>query len=81
MDSFSPTNNSCADCPGRLVCRCLRVTEDVLVEALTTCEIRSVQDIQRHTGAGDGCTACHRLLRRYLEGSAQSSLSPICSVR
>ncbi len=77
----SPSTNSCPDCPGRLVCRCLRVTEAVLVSALTTGEIRSVQDIRRCTGAGDGCTACHRLLRRYLDGNAHSSLSPICSVR
>jgi bacterioferritin-associated ferredoxin len=73
-------------CPGRLVCRCLGVTEAVLIEALVTLEIRTLQDLCRETGAGDGCTACHQLLRRYLEGQAYSSSSsssaaPICSVR
>ena len=57
------------------------VTEAVLVEALTVCDIRSVQDIQRCTGAGEGCTACHKLLRRYLQECSPSSASPICSVR
>ena len=74
------------ECPGRLVCRCLGVTEAVLVEALVTLEIRTLQELRRETGAGDGCTACHRLLERYLEkqaypSSSSSSAAPICSVR
>ncbi len=77
--SASPANEPCADCPGRLVCRCLRVTENVLVEALAGGDVRSVTDIQRRTGAGEGCTACHVLLKRYLQ--AGSSLAPICSAR
>jgi bacterioferritin-associated ferredoxin len=57
----------CLDCPLRVVCRCLQVTEQVLVEAITTGTVRTVKDICRHTGAGDGCTACHATLREYLE--------------
>ena len=57
----------CDGCPGRLVCRCLRVSETALIEALHTQEIRTLADVRRHTGAGDGCTACHRLLARYLQ--------------
>jgi NAD(P)H-nitrite reductase large subunit len=53
----------------------------VLVEAITTREIRTVRDIRQHTGAGDGCTACHRLLKQYLDRLAYSSAEPICSVK
>jgi bacterioferritin-associated ferredoxin len=27
---------------------------------------RSLADLRRQTGAGDGCMACHRRLQRYL---------------
>jgi NAD(P)H-nitrite reductase large subunit len=80
MDSCC-TPESCLNCPGRIVCRCLQVTESVLVEALTTLNLRTVRDVRRHTGAGDGCTACHRRLKQYLEQYAYSSASPICSVK
>jgi bacterioferritin-associated ferredoxin len=51
----------------RLVCVCLDVTEAALVEALTGREIKTLKDIRRLTGAGDGCNACHRRLKAYLE--------------
>ena len=78
-----PTRPSCADCSvsERLVCRCLQVTEAVLIQVLTTREIRTLKDLRQHTGAGDGCTACHVRLKRYLEEHAYSSVSPICSVK
>src|SRR4051812_31121560 len=81
MMNNSPLSDSCNHCPGRLVCRCLQVTESVLVGALTELGLQTLTDIRRQTGAGDGCTACHRLLARYLEQHAQPSASPICSVK
>lgn len=81
MDSFCSAER-CDECPGRIVCRCLQVTESVVIEALTTLEIRTVKDLRRHTGAGDGCTACHTRLRHYLtEHAYASSAEPICSVK
>jgi len=59
----------------RLVCRCVRVTEAVLVAALTSQEIKTVKDIRHHTGAGDGCTCCHKLLKAYLESQAPAGLA------
>ncbi len=59
-----------AECQDRLVCRCLQVTEGALVEAVTTLGLRTLTDVRRCTGAGDGCTACHRLLKKYLEQNA-----------
>jgi bacterioferritin-associated ferredoxin len=56
-----------AECGLRMICRCLRVTEEVLVQAFASGDIRTLKDIRRHTGAGDGCMACHRRLASYLE--------------
>ena len=80
MDSCS-SSNSTFICSDELVCHCLQVTEAELVEALATCPIRTLKDIQQHTAAGGGCTACHRLLKTYLEREDYSSSSPICSVK
>jgi bacterioferritin-associated ferredoxin len=66
MDSPCRHGFDCSACPDRLVCHCLGVSEAEIVTAIQTQEIRTVTDIRRHTGAGDGCTACHNVLRRYL---------------
>ena len=58
------------DCGLRYVCRCLRVTEEVIAEAFATQDIRTLRDIRSHTGAGDGCMACHRRLKAFLERNA-----------
>lgn len=50
-----------------IVCECLRVSEDALLKAISTKKIKSVADIINYTQAGDGCTACHPLLKEYLE--------------
>jgi bacterioferritin-associated ferredoxin len=78
MDTTSPASERCP----LLVCHCLGVSEDQLREVLATCDIRTLHDIRRHTGAGDGCTACHRRLKDYLETqNYASSPSPSCSAR
>ncbi len=77
-----PDSDRCDDCPDRLVCRCLQVSETALVEVLATREVHTVKDVRRHTGAGDGCTACHKLLKKYIDRYAYSAAdSPICSVK
>jgi bacterioferritin-associated ferredoxin len=79
--NFSP--NNVTDCPERIVCHCLQVTETTLVATLQLRECRTLKELRQHTGAGDGCTACHRLLRCYLERhrTQASSAEPICSVK
>ena len=67
------TRSDCIGCPARMVCHCLQITEDVVLTALETLNIRSVSDLRQHTGAGEGCTACHRRLRQYLEQAAQTA--------
>ena len=53
----------------RYVCTCLRITECELLSTLSRANIRTLRDLRRTIGAGDGCTACHRTLQRYLDAS------------
>jgi bacterioferritin-associated ferredoxin len=77
------TPQNCETCPGRIVCHCLQVTEEALLAALNVLDLRTVKQIGEAIGAGDGCTACHKELKRYLDLFAYySSAEPdICSVR
>ena len=75
-------HTQCEGCSGEFLCHCLKVTEEMLVEAVNRFGLQTLNDVRRHTGAGDGCTACHRQIRRVLLEAAQpSSSSPICSVK
>lgn len=65
--SCQPFVQSCSDCPARIVCRCLQVTEATIADTIERLELRTVKDIRRHTGAGGGCTCCHAELRELLE--------------
>lgn len=67
--------------PGGFVCTCLRITERQLLDALSSQPDCSLRDLRRTLGAGDGCTACHDVLRQYLDGGDQPSCPPICSAR
>jgi len=58
---------SCSDCPSRLVCRCLKITEEAVVHAIAVLGMRTVKEIRQATGAGDGCTCCHKLLARLID--------------
>jgi len=49
-----------------IVCHCLQVAESTVLEAAERCPFRSLAEIGRETGAGTGCTACHRRLRRLV---------------
>lgn len=73
----------CAGCSGRFICGCLRITEEELLAALRRFELKTLKEVRQHTGAGEGCTACHKRLQKYLERQAEahSSASPICSVK
>jgi bacterioferritin-associated ferredoxin len=64
------TRSDRAACSGRVICPCLGVTEDAVRDAVVTLGLRSVHDVRAATGAGDGCTACHRRLRQLLERQA-----------
>jgi bacterioferritin-associated ferredoxin len=50
-----------------MVCHCLQVTEEMLVNAVEAFDLRSLHEVRDRIGAGDGCTACHRQLKRFIE--------------
>ena len=70
MDACTFSGN-CDGCPGRVLCHCLQVTEDVVAEAISVFSLTTVKEVRQHTGAGDGCTACHRRVRQLLQQSRQ----------
>ncbi|WP_145363199.1 (2Fe-2S)-binding protein [Stratiformator vulcanicus] len=49
----------------RFLCHCLKVREDEVRTAVHS-GCRSVQEVTMLCGAGGGCTACHRKIRRVL---------------
>ncbi len=66
-----PCPGPCAGCPDRVVCRCLKVTEAVVVEAIVSLGVRTIKELKAVTGAGGGCTCCHQELRELLEVHAE----------
>ncbi len=66
-DCPDPCAGPCSGCPDRIVCRCLKVTEAVIVDAITSCRLTTVLEVRDATGAGDGCTCCHQHVRELLE--------------
>ena len=69
------TSKYCLGCPDKVICRFLNVTEEEIVDAITSQELASIRELRRHTGAGDGCTCCHETLKGYL---ARYSLAVVC---
>lgn len=63
--SCSP--DRCDTCPGRIVCRCLQVTEDQIVSVAHRLGLRTVKEISNYTEAGSGCTCCHKAISKLLE--------------
>jgi bacterioferritin-associated ferredoxin len=64
------THEHCDDCPDKIICRCLQVTETQVIRMIERLELRTVRDLRKYTGAGDGCTCCHAKLVEYLEKHA-----------
>jgi len=57
-----------------VICRCLQVRESQVVDAVTTSGCQSLCQIACATGAGSGCTACHRKLRQYFAERRHAAL-------
>ncbi|MEW4529691.1 (2Fe-2S)-binding protein [Maioricimonas sp. JC845] len=56
-----------------ILCRCLKVTESRVVEAIVRDSASTVRDVQRSCEAGGGCMACHRRIRALLEAACESA--------
>lgn len=72
-DSPGCDGSRCGGCPGDFVCHCLKITEDMVLDAVEG-GARSVRDLRRQIGAGDGCMACHRRLSAYIEHAGRRAL-------
>lgn len=68
-------------CPERVVCRCLRVTEEVIITAIRSLGLRTVKEVRTATEAGTGCNCCHRELHTYLAVYSSSSSPNMCSAK
>ena len=81
LSAMVPASSRTFRGPGGYVCACLQITEQELLDTLSNEPVCSLRDLRRTTGAGDGCTACHDVLSRYLNAGGQPSCPPICSDR
>jgi bacterioferritin-associated ferredoxin len=59
--------SACTDCSAKYICHCLQVTEAAVADAISALDLRTLRDVRRHTGAGEGCTCCHERIRIVLE--------------
>lgn len=65
------------------LCHCFQLSREAILEAIVSKDIRTLKDLQRFTGAGDGCMACLQCLEECLRNRSypSSSSDPICSAR
>jgi bacterioferritin-associated ferredoxin len=71
----SYTPEQCDECQVQVICRCLRVTEAEVIQVVTRMELRTIKEICREIGAGDGCTCCHPQLQECLEKYSCASMA------
>lgn len=50
----------------RVLCRCLKVAEDEIIDSIAITGAETIRDVIEHTGAGSGCTVCHCRIRDLL---------------
>lgn len=49
-----------------VVCRCLHIRQAEIVNAISLCGATSVKEVRQLTGAGVGCTCCHRQINQLI---------------
>jgi bacterioferritin-associated ferredoxin len=52
------------------MCHCLGVDADEIRDAIEQHDLSSVRGVTNACGAGGGCTACHRHIKRMLQEHA-----------
>jgi|GEM_PF-1656060 len=58
------------ECRVRPLCHCLGVHADEIRQAIDEKELATVRQVTKSCGAGGGCTACHRHIKRFLAEAA-----------
>lgn len=58
--------NDAFDRPPRPICHCLGVDEHEIRASIEQQDLANVRQVTVACGAGGGCTACHRHIKRYL---------------
>lgn len=56
----------CSSAKSQFLCRCLRVTEEEVRDAIAVANPETVRGVTQACGAGGGCMACHRHIKRLL---------------
>ena len=69
-------------CSEDVICHCLKVTQAEVESAIVTSDEPSLRCVMRMTGAGTGCTACHRAIRGMIQAQCPpAASSPTCVSR
>lgn len=58
--------NDAFDRPPRPICHCLGVDELDIRSTIEQQDLVNVRQVTTACGAGGGCTACHRHIKRYI---------------
>lgn len=61
-----PMQFGCSSAKSQYLCRCLRVTEDEVRDAIAVDNPETVRGVTQACGAGGGCMACHRHIKRLI---------------
>jgi len=74
------------DTTDKLICQCLQVSESEVRTAVDAGVVQCLRTAIAGTGAGSGCTACHRRLENFVrqiqqEHAQSSEPSPIREAR
>lgn len=60
------STNDAFDRPPRPICHCLGIEEQTIRTTIEQQDLANVRQVTIACGAGGGCTACHRHIKRYL---------------
>lgn len=67
-----------SQCRVRPVCHCLGIHADEIRQVIADEDLTNVRQVTKSCGAGGGCTACHRHIKRYLaEATAERATDAI----
>ncbi|OAI41199.1 hypothetical protein AYO40_03575 [Planctomycetaceae bacterium SCGC AG-212-D15] len=72
-------SQSCQECVSSIVCRCLQVTEETVIQAISRLALTTVSEVRDYTGAGGGCNCCHTRIRNYLAEHGYAAETAECS--